>query len=157
MRLLVISDSHRGGRTVDRIIRGEPAAKEIFFLGDVVSDVEVLILEHTDRRFHIVRGNCDFRNDFPLFDIVKTADINVFMTHGHTYDVKYGTDGLIDAALRAGCQIALYGHTHIPSIKYDSGLYIVNPGSVTHSRSGPESYAVIDIFENGILPSIITI
>lgn len=157
MRLLVISDSHRGGGTVDRIIRREPGAKEIFFLGDLVSDIEDLVREYTDRRFHIVRGNCDFTADFPLFDIVKVGGVNVFMTHGHTYNVKYGTDGLAGAARRAGCAIALYGHTHIPYIKYESGLYIVNPGSVTRSREGEESYAVIDILKGGILPSIIKV
>ena len=154
MRLLVISDSHGSGVTVDRIIRKESAAKEIFFLGDVVSDIEDLVYEYTDRNFHIVRGNCDFCSMLPSFDIVKLEELNIFMTHGHNYGVKSGTDALAAAAKRAGCRIALYGHTHVSDIKYENGLYIVNPGSVSRSRGGADSYAVIDIMPSGILPAV---
>ena len=42
MRLLVVSDSHKKASVLDRIIRKEQNAKEIFFLGDVVEDIEDL-------------------------------------------------------------------------------------------------------------------
>ena len=58
-------------------------------------------------------------------------------------------------ARQNGCDIALYGHTHIANILYEDGIYIVNPGSCSQSRNGKESYAVIDIEPNGIMPIIV--
>ena len=43
-------------------------------------------------------------------------------------------------------------------ILYEDGRYYVNPGSLSKARDGSRnSYAVIDIEENGILPNIIEI
>lgn len=157
MRLVVISDSHRHGRIVDLILRREREADYVFFLGDVTSDIEDLAYEYTDKKFHIVSGNCDFMPDYPYTEVVNVCGINVFACHGHTLGVKGGTGSLRLAAKQADCRIALYGHTHISNIEYADGLYIVNPGSCTQSRNGKNSYAVIDIRDNGILPSIVNI
>lgn len=158
MRIAVISDSHGSGTIVDRIIRREKDAQMIIFLGDVTSDIEDFIYEYTDKKFCIVSGNCDrFSSEYPYSAVVNAAGVNIFVTHGHTLGVKGGTGVLSNAARQSGCKIALYGHTHIPDIKYEDGLYIVNPGSCARSRDGGNSYAVIDIRDNGILPAIIRI
>lgn len=157
MRIVVISDSHKHGSVVDRILRREKSARHIFFLGDVTNDIEDLTYEYTDKSFHIVSGNCDFISEYPTSDIVKAGNIKIFMAHGHNFGVKCGTGAITAAARAAGCDMALYGHTHIPDIRYDDGLYIVNPGSCAQSRDGPNTYAVIDIRDNGILPAIVNI
>lgn len=154
MRIAVISDSHGHGSIVDRIIRRETEAQVIIFLGDVTSDIEDFTYEYTDKKFYIVSGNCDMFSSYPYSTVATVDGINIFITHGHTLGVKGGTGALANAARQSECQIALYGHTHIPNIKYEDGLYIVNPGSCSRSRDGGNSYAVIDIRENGILPSI---
>lgn len=156
MRIAVISDSHGRGSIVDRIIRREYEAEVIIFLGDVTNDIEDFTYEYTDKKFFIVSGNCDrFSSDYPYSTVAKLGGIKIFITHGHTLGVKGGTGALSNAARQSGCKIALYGHTHIPNIKYEDGLYIVNPGSCSRSRDGGNSYAVIDIRDNGILPAII--
>jgi len=157
MRILIISDSHRKGYIVDRIIRSQPDARHIFFLGDLVGDIEDFTYEYTDRVFHIVSGNCDFVSEYPCSDIARVKNINIFYTHGHTLGVKGGTGRLCEYAKQRNCQIALYGHTHIPHISYSDGLYVVNPGSCAMSRQGQNSYAVIDITDNGIMPIIINV
>lgn len=157
MRVVVISDSHGCGSIVDRIIRREKDAEVIIFLGDVTSDIEDFTYEYTDKKFYIVSGNCDRFSQYPYSSVVEIGGVKVFATHGHTLGVKGGLGGLIQAARQSECQIALYGHTHIPNIKYDDGLYIVNPGSCARSRDGGNSYAVIDIRENGVLASIVRI
>ena len=157
MRILVISDSHRKGSTVDKIIESQKEAKHIFFLGDVVGDIEDFCYLYTDRTFHIVSGNCDFASNYPYADMAKIGNINIFYTHGHTLGVKGGTSRLSEHARQRNCQIALYGHTHIPHISYSNGLYVVNPGSCAMSRQGANSYAVIDITDKGIMPIIINV
>ncbi len=157
MRLVVISDSHKRGWVVDKILQRETQARHIFFLGDVTADIEDFVYEYTDKKFYIVSGNCDYFSQYPTTDIARICETNIFFTHGHTFGVKGGIGALSRAARTADCKIALYGHTHIPDIRYDDGLYIVNPGSCAQSRNGANSYAVIDIRENGILPAIITV
>lgn len=158
MRILVISDSHKKTGVIDRIIRKEQNAKEIFFLGDNASDIEDFIFEYPDRNFHIVAGNCDYFSAYKSFDIANIGKIKILFAHGHTFGVKQGLTGALKRyAKENGCSIALYGHTHIANIEYDNGVYVVNPGSCSCSREGSESYAVIDILDNGILPQIIKI
>lgn len=157
MRIAVISDSHGRGSIVDRIIRREKDAEAIIFLGDITSDIEDLTYEYTDKQFFTVSGNCDRFSSYPYTLTANLADTNIFITHGHTLGVKGGTSALAKVARQSECKIALYGHTHVPDIKYEDGLYIVNPGSCALSRSGSNSYAVIDIRKNGILPSIVRI
>ena len=157
MRIAVISDSHGRGSIVDRIIRRESGAEAIIFLGDVTSDIEDFTYEYTDKQFFIVSGNCDRFSQYPYSTVAEIGGVKIFITHGHTLGVKGGTGALTRAARQSDCKIALYGHTHIPNIKYEDGLYIVNPGSCSRSRDGGNSYAVIDIRENGILPTIVRI
>lgn len=157
MRILVISDSHRRPYVIDRIITSQPTAKHIFFLGDNTSDIEDMKYEFSDRFFHIVSGNCDLSWDYPSSDMAKLDGINILYTHGHPYHVKHGLNELLVAAKSRNCAIALYGHTHVPNILYENGVYIVNPGSCSQSREGPNSYAVIDIEKNGIMPIIVRI
>ena len=43
-----------------------------------------------------------------------------------------------------GCNVALYGHTHIPKLDYDGKLYIINPGSPSCPRGGaPRTFAIL--------------
>lgn len=157
MRIVVISDSHRRYSAVEKIIRTHTSVQHIFFLGDVVGDIEDLCYEYTDKTFHIVSGNCDFNSPYPYSDIAKIGGTSIFYTHGHPFGVKSGTARLASAARDRGCKIALYGHTHIPHISYEDGLYIVNPGSCSSSRQGSNTYALVDIEPNGIMPIIVEI
>ena len=157
MRIVVISDSHGHGMVVDQILRREKTAEAVIILGDVTSDIEDLTYEYTDKNFFIVNGNCDRFSSYPNTMTANIGGINVFITHGHSLGVKGGLGALSQAARQSNCQLALYGHTHIPNIKYEDGLHIVNPGSCARSRDGGNSYAVIDIRDNGILATIIRI
>ena len=157
MKLLVISDSHRCGEIVDRIIRRNSEAKHIFFLGDYADDIDDLRYEYTDRSFYILSGNCDYFSSFPCVSMEKIASHNILYAHGHTYGVKEGLNSLYEAAKARNCSIVLYGHTHIPDITYKDGIYFVNPGSCSKPRNGEATYALIDISEKGVMPSIIVV
>lgn len=157
MRIVVISDSHRRSGNVKKILDAQQNARHVFFLGDVTGDIEDLIKFYPDKIFHIVSGNCDIFSVYPAADIAEVEGHRIFFTHGHTLGVKYGTERLIAAARAAGCDIALYGHTHVSKTLYENGMYVVNPGSCAEPREGGKSYAVIDIEKSGIMPIIINI
>jgi predicted phosphodiesterase len=57
------------------------------------------------------------------------------------FGVKTGLGALKREALRRGVQVVLYGHTHIPDVRCEDGLYLLNPGSI--ARKG--TYGVVDI------------
>lgn len=157
MKLLVISDSHKGGEVVDRIIRRQTDAKHIFFLGDHADDIDDLRYVYTDRNFYILSGNCDFFSSYPNVSMEKIAGHSILYAHGHTFGVKEGLNNLCEAAKSRGCDIVLYGHTHIPDITYKDGMYLINPGSCTKPRNSKPTYALIDISEKGIMPSIVEV
>ena len=157
MRIAVISDSHKRSDIVEKILDNQPDAKAVFFLGDCANDIEDMEFIFPDKKFYILSGNCDYYSPYPSTAVVTVGGIKILYTHGHTLSVKYGTQRLLEAAKQNDCQIALYGHTHVSNIVYEDGIYLVNPGSCSKGRDFHESYAVIDIEPNGIMPVIIRI
>lgn len=157
MRILVLSDSHRRSGTVQKIIDAQPTARQVFFLGDVTRDIDEMPRRFPEKEFFIVSGNCDGDSLYPNADLAVVGGVHIFYTHGHTYGVKYGTERLREAAAARNCGIALFGHTHCAYTSYENGIWLVNPGSCAEGRGGGNSYAVIDLEPNGILPIIITV
>ena len=158
MRILVISDSHRRTNVIDEIIAKHDDIKHIFFLGDNASDIEDFEFIYPDRIFHSVCGNCDYASFLPTVGLEVIEGKRIFYTHGHTYSVKYGLSKLKEIANQNNYDIVLFGHTHVSQTVYEDGRYYVNPGSCAKGRDGSRnSYAIIDVTENGILPNIIEI
>lgn len=157
MRILVLSDTHRAVTTAGKIVEFHSDIKHVFFLGDVVSDIEAVRNKYPDRIYHIVSGNCDFANPYPSAATEVIENTRIFYCHGHRQNVKYGLEKIKSTARDNNCTLALFGHTHCSLTAYDDGLYLVNPGSVSLSRDGRNSYAVIDVTKNGIMPSILKI
>lgn len=157
MRILVLSDCHGASSRVEKAINSQPEAKHIFYLGDGSNEVEKLAEYYPERIFHIVKGNCDFNSDLQLQGFVNINGSNIYFTHGHRNFVKQGISVLKEIAGNQNADIVLYGHTHCAKSEYIDGVYFVNPGALSGSRNGPESYAVIDILPNGIIPIIINL
>ncbi len=157
MRILVLSDSHGKASRLEEIIESQDDAKHIFFLGDVLRDAEYLEELYPDRTFYMVSGNCDFYSEIPSHRSATVAGKKIFFTHGHEYGVKSSDSHLLSYAKATGADIVLYGHTHIPNIRYEDGLYLVNPGSVGRGRENGDTFAYIDIVDGGVFPAIVKI
>ncbi len=157
MRIMVLSDSHGRPSLIEKAISSQPQAEHIFFLGDCTRDIDTVAPFFSDRKFHIVKGNCDFGSDYPEYDFITLENCGIFYCHGHNFGVKGSTERLSAFAGNMGASIALFGHTHCSYTSYEDGLHIVNPGSLSLPRNSRASYAVIDICQNGIMPIIINI
>ncbi|MEE0841046.1 MAG: metallophosphoesterase [Acutalibacteraceae bacterium] len=157
MRILVISDSHRNIHALNTVISRHPDIKHIFFLGDNADDIDGIRDSFKDRIFHVVSGNCDFASTYKGAAIEAVENTRIFYCHGHRQNVKYTLEVLKNTARENNCTLALFGHTHKSICCYDDGVYLVNPGSCSSSREGPNSYAVIDITQKGIMPSILPV
>lgn len=153
MKCLVFSDSHNYSYHITRAIRLHKDTEIVFFLGDGLSDIDEVSYAFPTVKFLAVRGNCDMRMLAFGAMVGKTEEIEILgkrivYTHGDLYGAKYGTGGLQKLAKDKNADIVLFGHTHLPELKYFSDcekpFYLFNPGSVG-SRAG--MYGIITLTE----------
>ncbi len=141
MKALVMSDSH-GDMAGLRWILGQARMRTgkvdaYIHLGDGAGDFRALetYMHSLDPEAQLwqVRGNCDFTGDVPGFLIQPFGGTQIYMTHGHHQMVKTTLEYLDEEASGYACNIALYGHTHMPAM--DMGRVLkINPGSVQDGR-----------------------
>lgn len=146
MRILVVSDSHNNSFNLDRIIRCQPSAEVVIFLGDGERDMYRCGIHLIDKHVIKVKGNCDLYSELDANITQVIEGKKFFITHGYLENVKFGIDNLIYKGQEKGADIILYGHTHIPVSKYIDGVYIFNPGSVFNGE-----YGYIDITDKGVM------
>ncbi len=132
--------------------------KIIIFLGDGARHIDTLEKYNPDAAIVAVRGNCDTFLD-GVEETEMVLDIcshRLFICHGHTRFVKSGRGALLKAAKEKGCDIALYGHTHVAHEEYDreSGIYMLNPGSIGEARNGRYTYGLLSLDTKNVLFSI---
>lgn len=148
MRIIVLSDSHGDVASLRMAVRNEPDASHVIFLGDGIHDIGAAEDVLADKIVFAVKGNCDsfFASDYPKKITTVIGGKNFYITHGDAEHVKYGLDTLKLNAYMSKSDITLFGHTHIPYVHYDEGMYFFNPGSVRQN-----SYGVIDITDSGVM------
>lgn len=154
MKILVISDTHgrldNAKMIIERLLPNHLDA--VLHCGDYIHDVARLEQLYQEVPFYAVQGNCDMI--FGYDDkVVVLDDVPIFITHGHRYDVKWGSyDSLIVDAAAHDARIAVCGHSHEAYIDEKEGILVMNPGSITLPRdSYHPSYGLIDVEKGQIL------
>ncbi len=150
-----MSDCHGSKRAVETALSRHDDIDNVFYLGDGVEDFLKVTEFFKNKNYYIVSGNCDLNSMYPTYGEVVLDGVRVVYTHGHRYDVKYGTEKLYETAVNRKAQLVFYGHTHIADSTYREGVYLVNPGALHAARDGKEGYAIIDINPKGIVTSSI--
>ena len=172
MKILIVSDSHGINGPLRTAISKE-SPDMLIHLGDCeYSQSEIASWAGSPRTPCVfVRGNCDITSYDP--SIVKTVAVfelkghRFYCSHGHIQHAGYGLLTLSLSAQEQGCDICLFGHTHVP---YDSfgdavrayGRYygsdagnpsdprILNPGSISLPRGGSKrGYMIMEMEEDG--------
>lgn len=162
MRYLIASDIHGSLPALERILHFYDRERYdmLLLLGDLLNygprnglpeglDPQGVAAALNERAADIVavRGNCDSEVDRMLLNFPISADYallvegrrRIFLTHGHVY----GEERLP----AAGCDVFLYGHTHLPLLKpgTDGRPVICNTGSPTFPKGGnPPTFATMD-------------
>lgn len=146
IRALVLSDSHHDYLSLAAALRLHPETNAVFFLGDGENDfyTSAVQKELQNKIVTVLCGNCDLYSTLPKEEVVPLGGKRIFALHGHTRYVKHGLQMLKEAAVQKHADIVLYGHTHIPKVEYEDGVYYMCPGSI---RSG--SYGIVDITDKG--------
>ena len=159
-KILIFSDSHGDTRRIAAAIKEHGENVDlVLHLGDGVADLPAGA-EEINR---VVRGNfedCFHRySELPTEQLFTVAGKKILACHGHRHSVK--TFEAMLAAYAAGkeADIVLFGHTHVPYLRYAPAeeygrpLYLFNPGSIGSPRGGKASYGILEISDNGVLLS----
>ena len=137
--VLVLGDTHLtdGARLPTAVFELAGRADVILHTGDVVT-ADVLASLGAFAPVTAVRGNCDDGALSTQLEerVTRTiGGVGVGMVHdaGPTSGRHERLRGWF-----AQCDIALYGHSHMPELAYASdGLLVINPGSPTQRRRAP--------------------
>lgn len=154
MKYMIISDIHGGINELNKVldIYYNERFDKLIILGDLFNYGIDLNRNEIINRLNLlkesilyVRGNCDNNIVDLLFEtpFIKEMDINnkkVLLTHGHLYSNEY--------LLGSNYDIIISGHTHVSEIRIEKGKLFLNPGSISKSRKGENSFMII--FNNNI-------
>ena len=143
LRILIMSDSHGRNENVELAIaqvREEIGEFQMLIhLGDVGDARELESLAGVP--CYIVRGNTDYDAKLLNANVIEAGGHRIFATHGRLYQVDMRLDLLRFAALENDCDIAMYGHTHVPYLEEDpDDVTILNPGSISKPRQADHRY-----------------
>ena len=149
-KILLISDTHGFHENLREVVRREAPFERVLHMGDT-EGWDPVIRDIVGVPADIVSGNCDWASDLPSEKMLVIDRVHIFMTHGHEYYVTTGMEGLLEAAVASGCQVALFGHTHRPFLLNHKGVLVANPGSISRPRQADRrcSYGVLGIKEDG--------
>ena len=150
MRIAVVSDTHlpRGKRRLpDACLRELERADLILHAGDFTA-ASVLDDLRAFAPVDGVHGNMDdseLRAQLPEQRVVDVDGHRIGMIHDP--GSRQGREARL-AGLFPGCDLVVYGHTHLPELVSFGNVRILNPGSPTERRRAPtHSMATITVGE----------
>lgn len=155
IRTVAVSDTHHNRKALKEIVRCFSDMKYLFHLGDNVADAHYLAENMPNTAVISVRGNCDWGDDEPEWELITIKGQRIVLTHGHLFHAKFGYDRLEYFGREKNASAVLFGHTHVPYIEKDGGLWLINPGSAGEPRGGDPTVAVILIGTVGLVPKLI--
>ena len=150
MKYMIISDIHGDIYRLNIVldIYAKEKCDKLIVLGDLFNYGIDLNKNDIINRLNLmkenviyVRGNCDINVSKLEFETPYSKDIiindkNTFLTHGYMYTMEY--------LLGSNYDIIISGHTHIPVIEKKYNKLFLNPGSISKSRSGENSFMLIE-------------
>jgi putative phosphoesterase len=138
MRVLIVSDNHGEEGIVQSALEHNGGDLNLH-----LGDSEFTFENGELQKFNTVRGNVDEDSRFPVES--HDEDTNIFLTHGHLYNIKPDREVLSERALEFEAKYALYGHSHVALTENINGIYCINPGSISQPKGEWEaSYCVLD-------------
>lgn len=147
MKVLVMSDTHGYIFNAREAIERNPDVELVLHLGDYCRDASQLSQLYPNIKFEYVYGNCDFGiGNISADKTIEVEGTKIFMTHGHKYSVKWDYNRILAKAQAENASVVLFGHTHVSVIDNVDNKLVINPGSMSESRSNkPESYVLLNV------------
>ena len=150
MKILIVSDTHKSHKNLERVLEENKDIDMLIHLGDV-EGAEDYIEALAGCSVHIVSGNNDFFSGLEREKELQIGNYQVLLTHGHYYYVSTGIREIRREAEGRGFDIVMFGHTHRPIIDYGKHVIVLNPGSLSFPRQEGRkpSYIVMELDECG--------
>jgi putative phosphoesterase len=150
-RIAVVADTHSAphGGTAAALEALEPDA--IFHAGDI-GDLGCLEAFRAIAPLYVIRGNIDTRADELPDQLVidHPNGLRVLMVHIGVYGPKLRAE-VAKLARAERAALVVCGHSHVPFIGVDRGLYVFNPGSCGPRRMDlPIVLGRIDLTPTGV-------
>jgi uncharacterized protein len=148
MRIAVIADTHlpRGQRRLsDACLRELDRADFIFHVGDFVTAevLEELLRLAPVEAVHGNQDDAELRALLPARHVVEIAGRRIGMVHEP--GKRLGREARL-AAMFPGCDVVIYGHTHLADVTLHGDILLLNPGSPTERRRAPaRTMATIEV------------
>lgn len=148
MKIIVVADTHKDLEKYSNVVANNDADCYIH-LGDGALEFADVAKLNPKKEFVLVRGNCDYC-EASLRHVLSVGKFKIYCVHGHEQNVSQGIDTLIAEAKERGCNIVLYGHTHLYKTDYIDGIYVMNPGSLGAPRGkNNPSFGTLEITDDG--------
>lgn len=154
MKILLISDTHNDRMIIQyKIIpRHADNLQMVIHLGDYAKDL--MFSQSSFPNIEMVGVGGSFEPDEKTEHIFEVGDgefkRRILLMHGHTADVKTGLDRIINYARQKEVHACFFGHTHVPVILEEYGIFFMNPGSLTNPSPGRKgSYGLVTVSPEG--------
>ncbi|HIY96599.1 MAG TPA: metallophosphoesterase [Candidatus Borkfalkia excrementigallinarum] len=151
---VIISDTHRNTKPLDKIATVLAECDYIIHLGDMAGDARELMRAYPEKTYVLAGNNDFFGGESKL--VLDAEGRRIFACHGHRYGVKSGTERLVAAAKERLCDIALYGHTHEAEVREENGVLLINPGCMT-AYAPHKSYCYLVVNGKKAVPTIVNL
>lgn len=160
LRVAVISDTHGDLHNLAGVREQLGQVDWLLHAGDFIRDARPVAerLGLPADRVRAVIGNCDYHLTEPVHDVVELGGVRILLTHGHLYGVKHTLDRIYYRAVEARVRVAVFGHSHVALCAEDSGVLLLNPGSLSSPRlpHAKPSCALLEISGGKVTAKILT-
>ncbi|MEO0249662.1 MAG: metallophosphoesterase, partial [candidate division WOR-3 bacterium] len=129
----------------DEILRAAQEADGIIHAGDFTGETALGLFRGLGPPLYAVRGNMDSPGVARALDdtlVFEIEGVRIGLTHG--WGAPHGIEDRIKGLLPTGLDVIIFGHSHKPLLKEDTGLLLMNPGSTARVPfGGRESYGFL--------------
>ena len=159
MLVAAISDTHlpRGARRLpEACLEALRTADLIVHAGDLSAASVLAELRALGPPVQAVYGNADepaLRAELPKELVLEAEDARIGVVH-----VPGPLAGRAARLRRRfpGCDAILFGHTHLPLVEQEEGVWLLNPGSPTERRRGPfHSFLLLRVEGRRVEPELV--
>ncbi|MEG0797859.1 MAG: metallophosphoesterase [Acidaminococcaceae bacterium] len=154
MKIGITGDTHGSKPAMRLVLKLVPPVDYWFHTGDHGQD-GLFLVQETGLPLLAVAGNTDAREGRGKIDeFITVAGKRIWLTHGHRYLSGYKVEELAWWARKLEVDIVVFGHTHIPLVKWCGDILLINPGSPALPRSEEgATFAVLNL-QVGVKPEV---
>lgn len=146
MKIGITGDTHGDIKSIRFLLQVCKPVDYWFHTGDYSQDAKKLV-EENKLPLLVVAGNNDKKEGRAKIDeFINLEGYDIWLTHGHRYLGNYDINELVWWGKKFEVNIIVFGHTHVPFVKWIDNILLINPGSLAFPRQNCEAtYAVLNL------------